>query len=127
MSVVLTRLDLVGTLAGARKDSMESKFGTMEKMVHVGSVEMPVFTPDGIDTYTSQLTPEDWYPNWPGDMVRVQLECLVDGRCRCSVWGADDTGMAFDSMDRYDCLWRYEAIGDGVTKAALIESGFVRA
>lgn len=100
---------------------------SMSKMVNVGLVEAQVFTLSGFNTYTSKMVPEDWYPNWPGNQVRVRLDCLIDGKWRCSVWGADDTGMEFDSNDRYDCLWRYEAIGNGVTRAALIESGFVRA
>lgn len=103
---------------------------SLEKMVHVGTVEMliPSSKRGGKSHKPFRKTvTESWYPNYPGDMVKVRLSLLSDGNWRCSVWGADDTGMEYDSPDRAECLWRYEAIGDGVTMDALKATGFVPA
>lgn len=102
----------------------------LSKMVHVGTVEVEVpVSQRGGKRHKAwrKRVVESWYPNFPGDMVRVSLGRLSNGDWRCCVWGADDTGMEFDSPDRSECLWRYEAIGDGVTRAALAATGFVPA
>lgn len=102
----------------------------LEKMVRVGTVEELVpSTKRGGKSHRPFIRSviESWYPNYPGDMVKVRLSLLSDGNWRCSVWGADDTGMEFDSPDRAECLWRYEAINDGVTREALAAAGFVMA
>ncbi len=45
-------------------------------------------------------TTDDWYPNYPNDMVRlVYVGRLNNGFFRISVWGADDCGYEFDTED----------------------------
>lgn len=101
-----------------------------EKFVKVGMI------PTGVKPWDSRgpkELPEDWAPNCAGDKVRVRfgsyrLKYPYDPeetpKWHVSVWGDDDLGMEFVTEDRAEALWRYEAIGDGVTRDALKEAGF---
>lgn len=65
-------------------------------------------------------TSDDWYPSWPGDLVKVKLYEYQDGTGRISVWGADDTGMErlFDrAADARRCYVRLPSVidRDGLT------------
>ena len=99
---------------------------TYYKFVKVGTV--PTGRP-AWDTRGPHELPEDWYPNFDGDKVRVGLHVLYDedkDKCRykVSVWGADDFGMAMFFKVRAEAEWAYNAIGDGVTREALYGYGF---
>ncbi len=55
--------------------------------------------------YCLKPTPDDWYPNYEGDLVKVRLGIYIPDCCaknkgkkfhRVCVWGADDCGMEKD-------------------------------
>jgi len=72
-------------------------------------------------------TSDQWYPNYPGDTVKVRVTRLSDGKWRVSVWGADDDGMECDLRLQDEALALFEALPKVITKADLTARGFIRA
>ena len=80
-------------------------------------------------------TPDDWYPTFQGQTVRVRMVRLRAygdslGGIRVCVWGADDFGMEMDfkgdkALSR--AAEKFEVINDGITQDALRSMGFVHA
>lgn len=101
----------------------------LEKYVRVGMVSTGRAA---WDTRGPLMRLEDWAPNYPGDRILVQFRETYDlpySPLAARTWsvrvsGEDDLWMQYTTEDRGSALWRYEAIGDGVTRAALEESGF---
>jgi len=81
--------------------------------------------------------PEDWYPCYPGNQVKVRLWCVnaLKGQFLwgVAVWGADDFGMQIEfefSEENFEEKFNeakefYDLVFDGVTKKELKEIGFV--
>ncbi len=57
-----------------------------------------------------KYTKDDWYPNYPRDMVVVNLSDISDGQTRVSIWGADDFGMEFDFATEIDAKNMYYTV-----------------
>ncbi len=70
---------------------------------------------------------DDWYPNYPGDMVRVRFLMLSDGNWRVCVWGADDDGMERDFADKDEAYKVYFSLISPISHDFLKTLGFVRA
>jgi hypothetical protein len=107
----------------------------LEKYVKVGMVHRYPMVSEW-DKRFYEMLPEDWSPCYPDNKVHVRFSSYYPSvytntpdptepiKYHVSVWGADDTGMEFFSDNRGEALWRYEAIGDGVTRDALTSTGF---
>ena len=72
------------------------------------------------------LTKENWYPNLPGDKLRVSFMELMRNfkqakpqLWRVCVWGNDDFGMERDYPDRTDAKKAFQEIVDFTTKEEL--------
>ena len=84
-------------------------------------------------------TPDDWYPNCPGDMVRVcDMDTTLSWKrlsIRTCVWGADDCGMDRDEFfetlkekdEAYEQRCREVKDWTSVSKKTLKSLGFVTA
>jgi hypothetical protein len=73
-------------------------------------------------------TSDDWYPNYPGDEVRVSMSFVKKKNEQNNVvcvWGADDCGMEFWSPDRELVRSKYREIcsWDNVTFEKLEKLG----
>jgi hypothetical protein len=102
----------------------ESRYTT--KYVKTGIVhEFPHAEP--WDPRFYKMMQENWYPNFPGDTVQVFLREHKNGACKVSIWGADDMGVELDNIDKEYAHWLFDAIGDGITRDALYDFGFVGA
>lgn len=73
-------------------------------------------------------TTVEMYPCFsiPGErekLCRVSLSHLTDGNWRVSIWGADDCGWEYDTLNRLsaEARWSY------IERVDAIPSGFVRA
>lgn len=56
-------------------------------------------------------TKEDWYPNYPEDMVLVKMyQYLPENTYRVCVWGADDLGMEQDYTSKDDAELAYNLL-----------------
>lgn len=72
-------------------------------------------------------TTDDWYPNFPGNMVEVNVQELSNKLWRVSVWGNDDYGMEIDVQTRMQALDIYQSLPIIITQQDLYERGFVAA
>lgn len=72
-------------------------------------------------------TTDDWYPNWPGDMVYIRMCPLSNGLFRVCVWGADDTGMEIDVKSKEEAQAIYNSLPPIISKKDLKERGFYSA
>lgn len=73
-------------------------------------------------------TPEDWYPNWPGDKVRIRAIWDPNRNVGLlSAWGADDSGMErfFDEKEELERV--AQLVPKVVTRKDLLELGLVPA
>lgn len=74
-------------------------------------------------------TPQDWYPNFPGDTIRVRVFDLPLRRAqdaphyRICVWGADDFGMELDSFDKEHVDAIFDRIQDNTSQEKLASWG----
>ena len=72
-------------------------------------------------------TKESWYPNYPGDLVRVSLLPLMDNvTWRVVVWGNDDFGLERDFKSRLEATLVYDEISDWITQEELYCRQFLR-
>jgi hypothetical protein len=74
-------------------------------------------------------TSEEWYPNYPGDTVRVAMMLNEKPPHGVNVWGNDDTGMELWTKDRGIVRQLYKKICEmkDVTRAKLEKLGLRRA
>ena len=78
-------------------------------------------------------TDEDWYPTLADGTVRAfhcelpRLKSTAPRMWRTAVWGNDDFGLEFDSIDQALALEMYDLLCDGVTQKELLDLGFVHA
>lgn len=72
-------------------------------------------------------TSDDWYPNWPGETVKVMVYAESDGTGRVSVWGADDCGMERRFEDAEAARRCRQELPVVISKAALRDLRFVGA
>ena len=89
--------------------------------------------PYGADTYRTRLSirgasfrpaMESWSPNFPGELVCINMVPLPDGRWRVCVWGEDDIGMECDVPSR-DEAWRiYKSLPVVIWIDDLVSRGF---
>ena len=79
------------------------------------------------DGHEFRPTTDEWYPNWPGNMVHVRMCPLSDGLFRVCVWGADDDGMEIDVSTQEEAQAIYNALPPVISKKDLKERGFYRA
>ena len=73
-------------------------------------------------------TPDDWYPTFEDQKVRVRLYTpQAEGKkWLVCVWGADDFGMERYVDTRQEAVGLFDGIGDGVTIKALQTRKFQR-
>lgn len=86
-----------------------------------------------------KLTSDDWYPSYKlggyhkgrkaPQLVEVSHFKLTNGQYRVCVWGADDTGMDFDTNSGNKALRIFLTVisWDDVTMSGLKELGFIPA
>ena len=84
-------------------------------------------------------TPDQWYPNYPGDTVRVRVSDVTTIwdtlAIRISVWGGDDCGMELDEYftthreknKAYKHWCSLIESWQSISKQQLTDAGFVRA
>lgn len=79
-----------------------------------------------IEDYTFRPTTDDWYPNFPGDLVGIKIIPLLKSDFfRVAVWGADDFGMEKDPLTHDEARQLVLSLPVIITQQDLIERGFV--
>ena len=70
---------------------------------------------------------DEWYPNYPGDLVQVSFHEDEPGVYRIAVWGEDDMGMGRTFTDKGDARAMYRKLEGPLSQDYLRTLGFKQA
>jgi hypothetical protein len=101
-------------------DSQQRYLDSLHYLKSMGNTEKYVTTPD------------DWYPCYKDQKVKVKITPLhphIDEPqlWRVWVWGADDDGMEYDTLDLNEAWDKFNKIQNGITHRKLKSMGFITA
>ena len=71
-------------------------------------------------------TNDNWFSNFPGDLVAVEKIHLRNGMWRVCVWGDDDFGMEIDVDSSTEMYRIYDLITEPISIYGLEQLGFYR-